>query len=203
MQIRSGVRDERGVHHTQLAVGSLAYQMGQRQAELSIQHYHTLVAALTKKYTYTDGSRNAHGGYLDVPDSTTGTVNIDMSSLVPGSRQTIDLSSYKAYKLDPIRNVKLHPSADGTIHPEDLKAYGDNFNRNWKTQEGGILYCVAESREFWNCVLSYHGPIKSTGIKEWDELFHKLESESTNYAKNIIPCMVSVSSSSAKLENLI
>jgi hypothetical protein len=172
MQIRRGVRDECGVHHTQLAVGSPDYQMGQKQAKLSIQYYHTLVAALTKKYTYMD---------MDDP-----------SALLPGSRQIINLSPYKAYKLDNITGVKLHSRADGLIHPEDLKAYHENFTLNWKTQEGGVLYCVGMSDEFWNCIRSYHGPLKSTGSKKWDDLFHELES--TAYAKNIIPCMVRISS---------
>jgi hypothetical protein len=185
--------DERGVHHTRFVRGSQLYQMGQQQAALSIQRYHTLVAALTKKYTYADMPRNAHGGYLNVPndvDPTTGAVNIDASALVPGSRQIIDLSSYNAYKLDPITSVKLLPREDGTIHVDDVIEYNQIFKDDWKTQEGGILYCLAESREFWNCLISYHGPTKSTGIKEWDELFQKLES--TGYPKNIIPCMVRV-----------
>jgi hypothetical protein len=93
--------------------------------------------------------------------------------------------------LEPIPNVKLHPRADGTIHPGDLSKYREVFEDNWKTQEGGILYCVAESRKFWNCLISYHGPTKSTGIKEWDDLFHRLES--MGHAKRIIPCMVRVS----------
>jgi hypothetical protein len=173
--------------------------MGQQQAELSITRYHTLIAALTKKFTYTDAPRNAHGGYLNLPNNPepAGTHIIDASALVPGSRQTIDLSSYQAYKLEPIFNVKLHPREDGTIHPKDLSAYRDVFEDNWKTQEGGILYCLAESREFWNCLMSYHGPIKSTGIEEWDELFHRLEL--TGHAKNIIPCMVRVSYSLLRL----
>lgn len=190
MQIRRGVRDERGVHHTQLAVGSPDYQMGQKQAKLSIQYYHTLVAALTKKYTYMDTPTNAHGEHLSDPD--TGEVRIEPAALLPGSRQIINLSPYKAYKLDNITGVKLHPRTDGTIRPESLKAYHENFTLNWKTQEGGVLYCVVMSSEFWNCILSYHGLLKSTGIKEWDDLFHKLKS--TAYAKNIIPCMVRISS---------
>jgi hypothetical protein len=159
--------------------------MGQQQAELSTTHYRTLVAALTKKYTYTDTPMN-----LPNCSDPTGT-HIDMSALVPVSHQTIDLSSYNGYKLEHIPNIKLHLCADGTIHPGDLSSYHDIFEDNWKTQEGGILYCLTESREFWNCLISYHGPIKSTGIKEWNELFHGLEL--TGYAKNIIPCMVRVS----------
>lgn len=117
-------------------------------------------------------------------------MNIDASALMPGSRQTIYLSPYQAYNLEPITSVKLHPRADGTIHPGDLKAYHDIFKDDWKMQEGGILYCLGDSRAFWNCLISYHGPTKSTGIKEWDALFHKLQS--TGYPKNIIPCMVRV-----------
>jgi hypothetical protein len=176
--------DECGVHHTQLVVDEPLYKMGQQQAELWTTHYHTLVAALTKKYTYTDMPMNL----LNYSDPT-GT-HINTSALVPGSCQTIDLSSYNGYKLEHIPNAKLHRRADGTINPGDLSLYHDVFEDNWKTQEGRILYCLTESREFWNCLISYHGPIKSTGIKGWDELFHGLES--TGYAKNIIPCMVRV-----------
>jgi hypothetical protein len=185
-------RDERGVHRTKFVMDSPPYKMGQRQAELSMTRYHTLAAALTKKYTYADTPRNAHGGYLNLPNNSDPTThNIDASALLPGSRQTIDLSSYKASTLEPIPIVKLHPRADGTIHPGDLSKYREVFEDNWKTQEGGILYCVAESRKFWNCLISYHGPTKSTGIKEWDDLFHRLES--MGHAKRIIPCMVRVS----------
>ncbi|KIM85105.1 hypothetical protein PILCRDRAFT_87369 [Piloderma croceum F 1598] len=87
---------------------------------------------------------NAHGGYL--PDPDTGEVGIDPcidpSVLLPGSRRITNLSlAYKAYKLDTITGVKLYSRTDGTIHPEDLKAYHKNFTLNWKTQEGGVLYC--------------------------------------------------------------
>jgi hypothetical protein len=82
------------------------------------------------------------------------------------------------------------PYHNGTIHVDDLAQYNKTFKDNWKMQEGGILYCLTESCEFWNRLISYHGPTKSTGVKEWDDLFQKLEL--TGYPKNIIPCMVRV-----------
>jgi hypothetical protein len=162
--------DERGTHHTTFPAGSSPYQQGEKQATLSIERYHTLVAALTKKYSF-----------RDCPGT-------GVSALLPGSRKEVDLSAYTAYKLSPITDVKLHPGPDGTFHPGDLEAFRGFFEDDWKMQEGGILYCLADSRAFWNCLISYHGPAQTTGMEAWDELFRKLEA--TGYAKNIIPCMV-------------
>ena len=142
-----------------------------------------------QRCTHSDTPRNVHGGYLNPPHNSTG-IAIDMSAFKPGLRQRIDLSLYEPCKLNPAQNVELRPCEDRTIHLEDLQVYRNTVGINWKIQEGIILYYVTEPREFWNCIISYHGPAQSTGIREWDKLFHTLQL--TCYTKNLIPCMVCV-----------
>ena len=71
--------------------------------------------------------------------------HIDTSALVPGSQQTVDISSYMGYKLEPISNVKLYPHADGTINPGDLNSYHDIFEDNRKVEFCIVSQCLANS----------------------------------------------------------
>lgn len=103
------------------------------------------------------------------------------------SRQGIDFSPYKEFKLEPIVGIKLHPRADGTIRPGDLKLFQEQFELNWKHSEGGILYNLGGEREFYNCILNYHSPAKTTGSAEWDKLFKQLKDN--GFRKSTVPCM--------------
>ncbi|KAF8584441.1 hypothetical protein K439DRAFT_1346235 [Ramaria rubella] len=149
----------RGCHYKP-SPSTAAYKQGQGQAEVSMTRYHMLYAALQRKCTVVSS---------------------------PLGRQTIDFAPYHAFTLEPLSDVKLHPRSDGSIHPGDLEIYHSGFEDNWKTQEGGLLYCVGFGPEFFNCILNYHSPAQTTGSQEWDELSHKLERMS--YPKEIIPCM--------------
>ena len=162
--------DSRYVHRTNLKPGTPPYIHGQKQAAIWAERYHYLCAAANKEYTYLDNIP---------PDFSRG-------QLFP--RQGLDFSTYKAYKLDPVTGIKLHPREDGTIHPGDIEVYVEGFRQNWKTREGGILYFVAEQREFWNMVLNYHSKSHTTGILEWDRLLDQLKVKRT---PAIVPCMVS------------
>jgi len=102
-------------------------------------------------------------------------------------RSIVDFEPYKDCQLKPQENLKLHPREDGSIHPGDLAAYGRLYELGWKMQEGGVLYWIGEGREFWNCMLNYHSPAGTFGLKDIDALYKRLQEE--GYPKKIIPCM--------------
>ncbi|KII96193.1 hypothetical protein PLICRDRAFT_35140 [Plicaturopsis crispa FD-325 SS-3] len=193
--------DSRGVH-TKPLPGTARYSHGKQQAEISIERYHILCAALKKQYTISSGAPaplSRHGGFefaieprggqqppSAVPSTGAETVHID-ARVGKELYKNISFGPYKDARLPAIEGVKLHPRTDGSIHPEDLGGYTRGFKENWKVQEGGVMYALAESREFWNCMLNYHSPAGTTGIAEWDKLFYTLKT--TGFPKNIVPCM--------------
>lgn len=148
------------------------WQQGQNQAIISIQRYHYLCAAIQKKYEIIQ-------------------VHADMERFgIPFDRQGVTFEAYGASKLEPILAIKIHPRSDGTVHPEDIGLYARGYEDHWKCMEGGILYWVAEYREFWNMIVNYHSSAGTMGRTEWDDLFSRLKA--SNFPKNIIPCMVSI-----------
>lgn len=150
--------------------GTARYEQGKEQAEISIERFHYLRASILKKYRFVDGI----------------TPNLSLGQIFP--RQGLDFSEYDEYHLEPVSGVKLHPRQDGTIHPGDIERYHDGFKENWKSSEGGLLYYIGEAREFYNIILNYHSPARTTGDLEWDEFFAKLKRE--DFPKSEIPCMV-------------
>ncbi|KAI0310413.1 hypothetical protein OF83DRAFT_1070571 [Amylostereum chailletii] len=166
----SGRSQARFTHNTSLTRQNdpTLYEQGQKQAEISIQRYHYLCAAVSKAY-----------------ELTTVPADINRGQLFP--RQGIIFKAYKHYNLDPVLGIKLHPREDGTIHPGDVEVYNDTLRLSWKIREAGVMYAVAESREFWNLVLNYHSKAATTGIKSWDRLFAKLKK--SNFDKGLVPCM--------------
>lgn len=151
------------------SVGSPAYEQGKHQRAISIERYHYLVASLQKLYTIRD-------------------IQTTMGPM-PVTRQEVSFSPYKACVLKPLVG-KFHPREDGTIHQDDLQSYVDTVANNWKMSEGGVLYIIAEPREFFNLLFNYHSPAGgTTGIEEWDVLFGRLRAE--GFPKKIIPCMAS------------
>lgn len=144
-------------------------EQGQQQAQLSLERYHYLCAAIQEKFELT-------------------TVPPDFSRAQMFPRAGLVFSSYESHPLDPILGIKLHPREDGTIHLGDLKMYASTFRESWKSSEGGILYCIAEEREFWNMILNYHSVAGTTGVKAWDKLFEDLRA--SQFDKGLIPCMV-------------
>ncbi|KAI0056600.1 hypothetical protein BV25DRAFT_1920846 [Artomyces pyxidatus] len=147
---------------------SALWKQGQTQAEISIERYHTICAALQKRYNI-----------IQVP--------ADPKAGRPWDRQGLTFSAYTAYQIEPVLGVKLHPLPDGTIHPGDIAAYCDVLQSNWKCREGGVMYCVAEYREWWNMLLNYHSPAGTTGRPDWDHLYMRLTEN--GYDKGTVPCM--------------
>ncbi|KAK7677503.1 hypothetical protein QCA50_019509 [Cerrena zonata] len=160
--------DSRYIHRTNLKPHTPAYVQGQQQTEIAMERFHYLCAAANKQYILLDNIS---------PD-------LGRAQLFP--RQGLDFSQYHIFALKSITGIKLHPRGDGTIHPGDIEVYVDTYRRNWKSREGGILYFVADAREFWNMVLNYHSSSHTTGIQEWDILLDKLKVE-TN--PKLVPCM--------------
>lgn len=147
----------------------ILYKQGQRQYKISLVRYHRLCAAIQQKYVI-----------REVPP--------DMSKGQLFPRKAISFTPYTEFALDPVVGIKLHPREDGTIHPGDIKVYKRWFLNNWKCREGGILYCIGESREFWNMVLNFHSEAGTTGMKAWDALFERLKGNV--FDKQLVPCMV-------------
>ncbi|KAJ3478892.1 hypothetical protein NLI96_g9439 [Meripilus lineatus] len=133
------------------------FKKGQDHLKTALRRYHWLCAAIQQKYTILDNIPVEFGPGVFFP------------------RQGLDFTPYTQYSFEPVRGVKLHPREDGTIHPGDLELYRDWFEGNWRCREAGILYCVAEFREFWNMVINYHSVAKTTGKEDWDKLFEKLK----------------------------
>lgn len=165
-----GRKVTRFVHYTaqDLARDRQGRELGERQGALSEERYHYLRAAIQGKYELT-------------------TVPADLSRGWMFPRAGIVFDKYSDYALEPVLGLKLHPREDGTIHPGDLKLYAQGFRDNWKTREGGVLYCIDEGREFWNMMLNYHSSAGTTGYKPWDRLFERLKR--SNFERGMIPCM--------------
>lgn len=161
----------RYTHETSLSPtkNNALYKQGKGQGEMSLERYHTLCAAIQRKYEFTD-----------VP------ADFSKGQLFP--RKGITFDHYTSYNLEPVLGIKLHPRQDGTIHPGDIKVYKSSFVDSWKCREGGILYCIGEAREFWNMVLNYHSTANTTGMRQWDKLFERLRK--SDFDKSLIPCMV-------------
>jgi hypothetical protein len=114
----------------------------------------------------------------------------------PRIRVTIDFSSYKEYKLHPIKDVEILDTFNETGDLStfvavfgELTLYQSTIERDWRVREGGILWALADYNSFFNCITHYHSVHKTTNIRGWDELFEELQNSS--YRKNILPCMVS------------
>ena len=150
-----------------------AIAQGQNQAGLNLERYHYLRAAVTKAYDI----KQLQPGDPSNPNP------------MPFVRQGIVFDRYKLRDLKPLRGVKLHPDADGSIHPGDLKAYKEELFGNWKVREAGILYAMMELRPFWNMLLNFHSPSKTTGIPAWDKLLN--DWQAAGFPKSMLQCMVS------------
>jgi hypothetical protein len=113
-------------------------------------------------------------------------------------RCTIDFGAYKEFKLHPIQDVELpEPNPGEPDNTSALTLFYLTHQSDWKLREGGLLYVVgAECGNFFNCMSSYrmHGSIM---IGEWDSLFATLKI--SGYRKNVIPCMVGLSSTTERL----
>jgi hypothetical protein len=157
--------------HFDESAAPLVRELGRKQLALSIERYHYLRAAVTNAYTFD----------TDVPP--------DRSRGQLFSRQGVVFDEYKDYHLEPVVGIKLHPRSDGTILPGDLAVYNQGLRENWKTRQGGVMYCVSEEREFWNIMLNYHATKpQTTGSPVWDALFARLKDE--DFRKDLVPCMV-------------
>lgn len=143
---------------------------GKAQGALNLQRYHYLCASIQGRYKY-------HS-----------TISPDFARGQRSFLRGFDFSPYTAYRLEPILGIKLEPLVNGTVHAEDLKLYHNQFTNSWRHSEGGILYNMGDEREFYNCILNYHSPTKTTGDEEWDEFFEKLKD--SGFQKGLVPCMV-------------
>ncbi|TCD71848.1 hypothetical protein EIP91_003191 [Steccherinum ochraceum] len=162
----------RFIHHTNVTQTSApdAYKQGQDQAQLSIVRYHYLRAAATRAFASTNEGRR----------------------FVLFAREDLQFSKYKDYKLENVQSIKIHvPSPDGRTRFEEIRPYVELFQHDsYQCREGGILYCVAEWREFWNIIMHFHcSPQHTTGIGKWDDILVKLQSGEAG--QEIVPCMVS------------
>ncbi|KAF9077806.1 hypothetical protein BDP27DRAFT_1397544 [Rhodocollybia butyracea] len=171
----------RGVHENPKP-GTSDFEFGQKQAAQQLIYYHTLCAALQKKFSFVV-SKGIAG-----PDAD-GNVDSAITLAVLAHRPLSDIifPEYTEFALDSIQRVKVEIRPDGLVHREDLKIWHSIFKSNLETREGGILSCTQanQAREFWPIVYNYHTCGK-TGNADWDELFDKLKSE--GYPKDIIPC---------------
>ncbi|VDC05480.1 unnamed protein product [Peniophora sp. CBMAI 1063] len=148
-----------------------AIAQGRRQAEGNLERYHYLRAAVTGAY--------------DIEQLQPGDPN--NPNPLPFVRHGLVFDRYKLHKLKPLRGMKLHPNADGTIHPGDLKLYKEELFGNWKVREAGILYAYMELRPFFNMMLNYNSPAKTTGIPAWDKLLD--EWKAAGFPKRMLQCM--------------
>ena len=154
--------------HTKCRPTHRLYQQGKEQYSISIERYHYLLASITGEYTVLDAEST-------LPQ-------------LPGIRQTLYFNNYKGVKLKPIRDIRIFSRPDGSVNPEQIAEFQRTLDTDWKTREGGILYCVAEWREYWNCLVNYRSPSKTTGSQDWDKLFEELKAN--NFDKKLVPCMV-------------
>ncbi|KLO20425.1 hypothetical protein SCHPADRAFT_897709 [Schizopora paradoxa] len=146
-----------------------AWNIGKERTTIALERYHYLCAAIQGKYRF----------LYDIPPK--------YSRGQFFSRQGFDFSPYTKHELKPIRGVKFHPREDGTIHPVDLGIYHEYFANSWRNSEGGILYSVNDHREFFNCILNYHSPAKTSGDEEWDQFFKRLKE--SGFQMGLVPCM--------------
>jgi hypothetical protein len=102
---------------------------------------------------------------------------------------TIDFSAYKDVKLHPIEDIELPKAEDGSFNILAFALFPITVKGDWRMREGGVLCTLGEYGDFFNSMIGYHSPAKTTNIAEWNTLFEKLEN--SGYRKNIIPCMVS------------
>ncbi|GJE93367.1 zinc finger MYND domain-containing protein [Phanerochaete sordida] len=170
-QLDHGRHVSRFKHWTaaELAHDRAARELGERQGALAEERYHQLRAAVQGDFALVQ----------NVPP------DLARGQLFPRAGLVFD--KYTPRALAPVLGVKLHPRADGTVHPGDLAQYVRGFRDNWKTREGGILYCMGEAREFWNMVLNYHSAAGTTGYKPWDRLFERFKR--SGFDRGMIPCM--------------
>lgn len=102
---------------------------------------------------------------------------------------TIDFTTYKEFKISPIKDIELPESVlDGSANREEAFDYERAISEDWTMREGGVLYALGEYGDFFNSMSGYHSSEKRIGISRLDTLFDKLQN--SGYRKNIIPCMV-------------
>ena len=162
----------RYVHDTSLSSqkNKGLYEFGKKQAAESLKRYHMLCAAIKGEYEI-----------ISVPP------DFSRAQLFP--RAGITFNRYRAYPLEDVLGVKLHPRDDGTLLPADLEMYAREMRSNWQCREGGILRCVGNcDRAFWNMILNYHSVAATAGIKAWDKLFANLKRN--NFDMGLVPCPV-------------
>lgn len=143
---------------------------GRKQAELSNTRYHYLRAAIQGNFRLTG----------DIPSSSTN------GHFFP--RCIIDFREYADFPLDQISGEKIHPGEDGLVGSAELEEYQTELTSDWKVVEGGILSCTGKARAFFNIMINYNSPSKTSGNSEMDAYFAQLKAE--DFRKESIPCMV-------------
>jgi hypothetical protein len=149
---------------------------GKKQTALAIQRYHILCAAIQGKYKVLD----------IIPIADQRLMQSDERRYV---HATIDFSAYKEFKLRPIKDAEL-PELVSRMDCEivDIGIYSMARDEDWRLRQGGILFAVGEYGDFFNCVTAYRTTVTGDSfIEEWNTLFGQLRS--SQYRKNIIPCM--------------
>ncbi|KLO11667.1 hypothetical protein SCHPADRAFT_855020 [Schizopora paradoxa] len=170
MEHQTGSRNGEGNRYKRLSPNprSQEYKIGKSMTEHARERFHYLCASIQGKFILIDHipPKIDNGQFFD--------------------RQGLDFSPYKDYKLQPILGIKLFPRTDGTVHPDELKMYHEQFANSWRHSEGGILHNMNDKREFYNCILNYHSLETTTGNAEWDAFFEKLKE--SGYDKSLVPC---------------
>jgi hypothetical protein len=74
----------------------------------------------------------------------------------------LDFSTYKEFKLHPIKDVELPElNLNGSVDSLLLSAYMIAKESNWKLVEGSILYVLAEYDNFLNCTVQFQSICQS------------------------------------------
>ncbi|KAJ3872479.1 hypothetical protein F5051DRAFT_382295 [Lentinula edodes] len=173
----------RGIHQNPRP-GTTDFEFGQKQAAQQLIYYHTLCAALQKKF-----SVSVSKGFAgpDANGRLVGDPGITLGVLAHRPLSDINFSEYTDFALESIREFKLEIRPGGLAPQEDLEIWHDMFKNNFETREGNVLSCTHGScaSEFWPIIHNYHA-CGDTGDPGWNKLFNRLKSE--GYPKSIIPC---------------
>ncbi|KLO11666.1 hypothetical protein SCHPADRAFT_974350 [Schizopora paradoxa] len=148
---------------------SQLYFVAQGMSKAALEHYHYLCASIQGKFVLSN--------YIPM----------DMGDGQIFHQHGLDFSPYTEYELRPIVSKKALQRPIGTYHPDELKLYHEYFANDWMHSAGGILHNMKDRREFFNCILNYHSPAKTTGNEEWDAFFEKFKE--SGFQKSLVPCM--------------
>lgn len=142
-----------------------------KQEMRSLESYHSLCTSLQQKY--------------EVQKSTT-----------PGQpiQLRLDFSAYTPYELRPA-NLYSRPFPDGMVDPWEVTKHHEHIktfsNISTLASEGFLSY--VECKGFFDIVLGYNGPLRTSGNERWDEFFASLKAN--GYKRRLVPCMVRPSAS--------